>query len=536
MKRLLLALGVLAATAGCSSSSSTSSTSGSTGKTSAATSTTTSATTSGGATSSGSTTSTTGVTSGTTGLSGSGSTGGASTTSASGSTGGSGSGSTGGSTGTTASCDGAGVPNDACSGRVVLALDTPVTGDTTQAKADFNVVAGATGCTALGYTGNDMTYSFTAPATAPFLFTVAPVAPTDGGSGNLDAVIDVVATCAAGNVSACLAGADNGASGVSEAVAVPLNQGQTVTVIVGGYSCNSNGPFTLTVHQNPPPPANDLCANASALTSADGGYFTAQGDTTSATNKAQGACGGSSGPEVFYAFNLAAPSTVSATVTPRNPPTDGGGYTPVVYLRDGCDVTDGGASSLEESCSAASTGGQAASLSVPRLAAGNYVAVVDGYAGTSGPFDLVLTIAPPPPVPANDTCAAPTPITLSAQGDGGFFGAADFTTVGANDTYQPQDGGNCAGSYVSGPDVTFHATLPSATAPFTVSYLYVDGGVDQGTTTLLVRASPCDTGAELTCGNLGPVTGTATSTDLYIIVDDNRAGPYAAGTLTVTSP
>jgi hypothetical protein len=540
MKQLLLALGALAFAAGCSSSSSSTTSSGSTGATTATTTattgTTSSTTTTTAASSSGSTgRNTVGSTSGSAASSGStgGSTGSAgSSTSTSTSSGSSGSTGASGSTGTVR-CDGPGVPNDACTGSIALALDTPVTGDTTSARNNFSIDASATGCAS--QLANDLTYTFTAPATAPFEFTVTPPTPTDGGSGTLDAVIEVVATCSAGVQSTCLGGSDLTVAGSPETVVVNLTQGQTVTVIVGAYDCSSNGPFALAVHQNPFVPTNDLCTSAAALTSVDGGFFTASGDTTSANDDVVGSCGGSPGGDVFYAFTVSQPSLFTATVTPTgaSAASDGGGYYPVVYVRDGCDPTDGGNGAIEEGCNLASTAGLSASLEIPRLAPGNYIAVVDGMS-TGGTFDLVLTLGTPPPVPSNDTCSAPTQITLTAQADGGFTGSAAFTTIGASDDYQPADGGSCF-PYVSGPDVTFHATLPTATAPFTVSYLYPDGGTDTGLVNLIARATPCETGPELICGS-GPTSGTATSADLYILVDDLRGGPYAEGTLLVTSP
>lgn len=523
MKKILLVLGALAFAAGCSSSSNSSS-SGSSGTTSHTTT---------GTSGSGSTTGTNSSTGGTTGQT---------TSSSSGSTG-----STGGSSGSSGSsgsvtCDGAGVANDTCLGAIALTAETPATGDTTNAKHDFTLDASGACVSNNGLydmTGNDEVFSFTATTAARYQITVTPT------TSALDAVLIVQDTCTA-TITTCNVAADQGLPGDPESVKVDMTSGQTVQIIVGAYACtesgsSANGPFSVLVHQLPPPPANDVCSGAVAITP----NTPVSADTSNSTNDYRSPVCGGLGPDLFYGFSLASASRVTLTA---NASPDAGNLQPVIDLIAGaCPYPDGGANELD--CGGAANANESGTLDVANVPAGDYIVVVDGLNGSAGPFDLNLTLGTPVNPPTNDNCSGvPTPIVLAPTTDGGAFASATFDTFGANDDIQPSatdPNSACLDSngipYVSGSDVVFAVTTPATGAPsLTATVTQADGGSVYGG--VIITGSPCGTSPELACG-VGSSSITSPDggalpggTVYYIWVDRLKGLDAPAGTLQVSVP
>jgi hypothetical protein len=141
-------------------------------------------------------------------------------------------------------------------------------------------------------------------------------------------------------------------------------------------------------------PANDNCAGSiPTITATSSQAFSLCG----ATNDWTSACGGS-GPDVLYRLTLATRSNVTIATTGA-----GGGFDPVLHLHAGPGCLGG-----ELICNDDYSGLN--SQISGTYDAGTYFIVVDSLAAsTPGAGTLNVTI-----VPANDTCATATPITLNS--------------------------------------------------------------------------------------------------------------------------
>ena len=474
MKRIALLTGVLALAAGCSGSSGSSSSSGTTGLTTSTTTGNTNSNTTGTSSSS----SSTGGPGGTTGQNGSTNASNSSSTGSTGQTNGStgqtngstgqtngsngSNGSNGGSTGSTV-CPGAGVSNDSCSGATVLTIGTPVAGDTTNNQTDFTLDQNGT-CTDVYGWVNDAIYTFTAPADGRYNITVTP---TDS---NLDAVLVVLDTCAAGNVSACVGGSDNGYNGDPESTLVSMTSGQTYTFLVGSYDCTGLGGYTIQVSQ---PPANDACSGATALTvAAPGDTQTVSGDTSTASDDVGSmVCGGAGASDVFYALTLtqAAHLVVDVQATGSTPTLN-----PSVMIYSDCTQA---ASNAELGCGFALDGVNA-KLDFADVPAGSYVIAVDGYSdgfdpAENGPFSMTVTLSATGTAPANDLCANATALTVAAPGD--------TQTIAVDTTLASNEDMGSADCTTEGADVFYGLTLTAnahLTATLTPTADTADGGSD----------------------------------------------------------
>ena len=149
-------------------------------------------------------------------------------------------------------------PGDVCGNALPIgSLPFTTIGDTSTAHHDYSFPAGV--CpgeqSAKGGASADLAYSFTAPKGGGYLFRITP---ETWGS-----VLYVVSSCA--NIAGtCLAADDEICSDCEEAVALAMTAGQTVFVIVDGWSDleNEAGAFTLTVEEiEAPPPAGELVIN-----------------------------------------------------------------------------------------------------------------------------------------------------------------------------------------------------------------------------------------------------------------------------------
>jgi hypothetical protein len=111
------------------------------------------------------------------------------------------------------------------------AVPQTVNGDTTGFDNNFEpIVCGSNG-------GPEMTYSFTAPASGTYIF--------DTIGTSWDTILHVRNGSCGGAEIAC----NDDSSGVQSEVTLSLTAGQTVVIMVDGFSNSAEGPFTLHVHQ-----------------------------------------------------------------------------------------------------------------------------------------------------------------------------------------------------------------------------------------------------------------------------------------------
>ena len=128
----------------------------------------------------------------------------------------------------------------------VGALPFTAEGDTSDASPDYGYDSGVcppeTG--GWGKGANDEVYAFTAPSTGPYDVTL---------TGAFDSNLYVIADCADPSGS-CLAGDEDACTGCTEELTVALTAGQTVYVVVDGWSNTSpgGGTYTLTIEAATP--------------------------------------------------------------------------------------------------------------------------------------------------------------------------------------------------------------------------------------------------------------------------------------------
>lgn len=233
---------------------------------------------------------------------------------------------------------------------------------------------------------------------------------------------------------------------------IPRVEAGTLFVFVDGKTTSAGNAGAYRLRITPfdpvPPPTNDVCSAAQVIVMPINaiGTVNPQGDTSSANNDAKGC--NATGSDLVYQFTTPLPRQVLARVTPLA----GSSLRPAVYLR----AAGKCASDLpadQTACQLSAAAGAAATTVVPNLPAGTWFLWVDGVQGSSGPFDLKLEFAEPPPVPGNDVCGGAAPLDLlmnvvNAQG----------TTLGANADKAsqctiPENGAT--------PDVVYEVTLAS---------------------------------------------------------------------------
>jgi len=145
--------------------------------------------------------------------------------------------------------------NDICSGAVALSLNTPISGTTAAAGADYQL-SGTTCFTGVGNVpstaaGRDVVYSFTAPATANYSFNVT------GYNAVNNLVLYLSTSCSAPGTLTCSnssgpvrAAANRQTGGTSESVnCVSLTTGQQVFVFVDENVVSGGGSFRISVTQ-----------------------------------------------------------------------------------------------------------------------------------------------------------------------------------------------------------------------------------------------------------------------------------------------
>ena len=239
-----------------------------------------------------------------------------------------------------------------------------------------------------------------------------------------------------GCLASCI-GSSNNSCGNQESIDVNgLFAGDMILVQVGGTSANE-GPGTLTVSlQAVPPPANDLCSGATAI-SGEGAFNYDSSNATSSGFNGSGACTPPN-QDVFlqWTCNAAGDYTFDTCLS---------GYDTVMSLHNGVGCAASCNTSNDDSC------GLQSSAQVFGLNIGDQVLVQlggDGAAEGAATLTVTKNVIPPP---ANDTCASGTAIS----GVGSFaYDTTNATTSNFN------GGGPCSAAI--GGDVFFVWTANSA--------------------------------------------------------------------------
>jgi len=402
--------------------------------------------------------------------------------------------------------------NDSCASGTIpeLTVGSPVTGDTSQAANDFS---SALSCfKAVGSTGLDVVYAFTPPGDDSYDITVTP-------QSGFDVVAYMLDSCADGQATSCVGGADNGASGTPERLRASLTAAHgPYYIVVDGYSATAKGTFTIDVEPTPPPPANDSCGgNIPAL--AIGNPVT--GDTTDAADdfSSTSSCFssyGSGAPDLVYAFTPLSDGPYDITVTPQS------GYNTVLYVL-GSTCSGGAASACVGGSNSGSSTGSADKLRVNLTAAdGPYYVVVDGSSSTQkGTFTLDVE-----PTPAGDICSAPLPLTDSGNGD--------FTATGDNTSYANDFSATCGGS---GNDIFYALHLDADASVVATVTPNASGSTFEPVVSVL---EVCSATNSLKCNDSGS-GGAAASVTMrslagpgdYVIAVDGYASTHGGFDLTV---
>lgn len=204
----------------------------------------------------------------------------------------------------------------------------------------------------------DHAFAFTAPEDGQYTFN------TNGS--DFDTVLYVLdgAECGAPEI-AC---DDDGGDSVQSELTVPLDAGQTVVVVVDGYSSDS-GAFSLgTTVQTADGCGAQALAGALPLTAEA---------TTSGASQYGGSCGGSGAPE--HVFSWSAPQAGTYTIH-----TTDSDFDTVLYVRDG--------SCIGEELDCDDDGGPSTQSSMTlNLQAGQEIVIfADGYNSSAG--NVILTI------------------------------------------------------------------------------------------------------------------------------------------------
>ncbi len=254
-----------------------------------------------------------------------------------------------------------------------------------------------------------------------------------------------------------------------------------------------------------PPGGNEACDLPARIDVDDDGNFRVRGDTAGANPDLESPdCAPfgdtAAAPDLVYVLTTAADAWLTAEVLPVE-------WDAVLHVyNDSCDA-DG----------LIACGDEPASVSIPRLPAGQHYLVVDGYrGGEAGTFELTGALAEPPPSPDNDACERAQPLELdpetrraSVQGD--TTAATDRGEVGCGQ----------AASRLA-PDQFFSVTL-DAPADLRVQ-LVPDNGYAPA---VALRSGGCRDGVELVCTTAAPHALSAAALlagDYLIVVDGAQAG------------
>lgn len=349
--------------------------------------------------------------------------------------------------------------NDSCAAPEALVFNGDVataSGSTLQAANDNSGYHVSPTCSMTArQMGRDVVYRMTLAAPADVALEVTP-AP---GSALHPALYVRQSSCTSqilGDEVVCLESA-----GVATATLTALPAGDYWVWVDGAGG--TAGAFTLTATRSPPtpPPANDACAGAQALTFV-GDTATATGSTFGATNgntptDNAPACGDDFlprryGRDLVYTYTLTGAQDVDIRVTPG----PGSALRPALYARSPGQCASFGAGD-ELGCVARATPGEL-KLYLPNQLAGTYPLFVDSNGYETGDFTLTVRKLPATLPPPNDGCAAPAVVPHGPAGVAGdTTGARNDFSLGSTPPYGPA----CRGFFFSGRDVTYQYTAPA---------------------------------------------------------------------------
>ncbi|MBN1771152.1 MAG: hypothetical protein JXB32_07830 [Deltaproteobacteria bacterium] len=290
-------------------------------------------------------------------------------------------------------CDfGAGPMNDACSGTLPdISSGGVFTGNTCAAANDYTYTCG------------------TVSAASPdVVFQLVLTEPRDVVLDTIGSAFDAMLFIRHGGAAGCPGATadrcdDNTAGGTPGQARIqwPAMPMGTYWVILDGAYAGSRGDYVLNVFvADPPPPRNDTCATATAMT----GPGIYAGSTTSAADDHGPSCVTTTGGhDVWYSFTLPGRSLVYLDVN------DGAAWNSVLEVRRGpC-----GAAMTSAACNDNACGGNRSQW-FGTLEAGTYYVVVDGATATDrGGFGLLYQYS---------SCTAGVEITGNGNYDGSTSG------------------------------------------------------------------------------------------------------------------
>ncbi|WCO01152.1 T9SS type A sorting domain-containing protein [Psychroserpens ponticola] len=425
--------------------------------------------------------------------------------------------------------------NDACANAIALTVNpdfacgTVTSGDLYGATAD-----GESEATCAGAENDDVWYTFVATSTAHRIeLSNISGTPTDmyhslweGACGTLTNLV-----CSDGNTSN----------------PTGLTIGNTYTVRVNSYSGNAGATttFDICIGTPPPPPANDECIDAIALTVnpdyACGTVTAGTIQSATASGEDEATCSGAETDDVWYTF-VATATTHRIEIQNVTPYTD-------MYHS----LWEGACGTLTNvDCTDSNTSNPTG------LTIGNtYTLRVNSYgtSSSSSTFDICISTAPP--APANDECADAIALTVNPDYDCGTVTAGSI----AGATASGESEATCSGTENDDVWYTFVAThtehrveLSNVTGTPTDLYHSVWEGACGTLTNLTCSDSDTSTTSGLTIGNTYTVrvnsyssnSGAFTSFDICIgsqpppPANDTCAGavvvtPGAYGSCTTTS-
>jgi len=317
-------------------------------------------------------------------------------------------------------------PNDNCSGATSLTVYGATCGATTTGNvaSATQSIAAITCNGATGTANDDVWYSFVATGIAHDITVV--------GSATFDAVIDLrTGSCNGTNVS-CADATFAGGTEVINATALTVGTTYYVRVYHYGSAIPANTTFTICVTTPvPPPPANDNCSGATALTvyGATCGAATTgnvAGATLSIPALTCNAFTGTADDDIWYSF-VATSTTHNITVV------GSANFDAIIDLRSGaCTGTN-------INCADATSSGGTELVPATGLVIGTtYFVRVYSY-GSSVPATTTFTICITTPAPVNNDCSGATSLTVYGTTCGGtttgnVFGATQSLAASCGGT------------------------------------------------------------------------------------------------------
>ncbi len=408
--------------------------------------------------------------------------------------------------------------NDDCAGAASLTVFGATCGGATTGNvvSATQSIAAITCNSATGTANDDVWYSFVATAIAHNITVV--------GSASFDAVIDLrTGSCNGTNVN-CADATFGG--GTEVIIATGLTVGTTYYVRVYHYSSAIPATTTFTICVTtpiPPPPANDNCSGATALTvygATCGGVTT--GTVTGATQVlAPISCASftsSAANDVWYSFVATSSSHIITVVGSTS-------FDAVVDLRSGaCTGTN-------VNCADATFTGGTEAINATGLTAGSTYFVRVYHYGSAIPATPTFTICVTTPAPANDNCSGATALTVYGLTCGGA------TTGNVSGASQSLAAAPCAGTADDDVWYSFVATGTSHIITVVGSASF-DAVID-------LRSGSCN-GTNLNCLDASGTAGTETltvtlltpGTTYYVRVYDYYSTVPVTSTFTicVTTP